>query len=125
MIDHVGLSCTDLAASATFYDEVLAVLGFSRQLDVGPAIGYGADREAPFWISRWPGGGPPREVHVAFAATSRAQVEDFYARAIAAGATSLHAPREWPEYHAGYYGAFVRGPDGNNVEAVWHGEGNG
>ena len=121
MIDHVGLSCTDLAASAQFYDDVLAVLGFTRQLDVGPAIGYGADREAPFWISQWPGDGPPREVHVAFAATSRAQVEDFHAMAVASGATSLHAPREWPEYHPGYYGAFVRDPDGNNVEAVWHG----
>ena len=86
----------------------------------GRRIGYGADREAPFWISQWPGDGPPREVHVAFAATSRAQVEDFHATAVASGATSLHAPREWPEYHPGYYGAFVRDPDGNNVEAVCH-----
>ena len=45
----------------------------------------------------------------------------FYDAAIEQGAESLHAPRLWPEYHPGYFGAFVRDPDGNNVEAVFHG----
>ncbi len=45
----------------------------------------------------------------------------FHAAAVGLGAESLHASRLWPEYHPGYFGAFVRDPDGNNVEAVWHG----
>ena len=49
-----------------------------------------------------------------------AAVRAFYTAAMDAGAESLHAPRLWPEYHPGYYGAFVRDPDGNNVEAVVH-----
>ncbi|CPZ24195.1 Putative glyoxalase/bleomycin resistance protein [Mycobacteroides abscessus] len=62
-----------------------------------------------------------REVHVAFSAASTAKVDEFFATATGAGAEVLHAPRLWPEYHPGYYGAFVRDPDGNNVEAVFHG----
>ena len=48
-------------------------------------------------------------------------VQAFYDTARSLGAESLHAPKLWPEYHPGYYGAFVRDPDGNNVEAVFHG----
>ena len=59
-------------------------------------------------------------MHVAFTAPDAAHVRAFHAAALAAGAESLHAPRLWPEYHPGYYGAFVRDPDGNNVEAVCH-----
>jgi predicted lactoylglutathione lyase len=57
---------------------------------------------------------------VAFTAASREAVDAFFAAAVAAGADVLHEPRLWPEYHPGYYGAFVRDPDGNNVEAVCH-----
>ena len=59
-------------------------------------------------------------MHLAFAADGRAAVDAFHAAAVAAGAESLHAPRLWPQYHASYYGAFVRDPDGNNIEAVCH-----
>jgi hypothetical protein len=48
-------------------------------------------------------------------------VRAFHQAALALGTESLHAPRLWPEYHPGYFGAFVRGPDGNNIEAVYHG----
>ena len=61
-----------------------------------------------------------RESHIAFAASDRATVRAFFDAAVAAGAEVLHEPRLWPEYHAEYYGAFVRDPDGNNVEAVCH-----
>jgi catechol 2,3-dioxygenase-like lactoylglutathione lyase family enzyme len=120
MIDHLGINCADLEASGRFYDGVLAVLGHRRLMDVGVAIGYGTD--APdFWIA---GGdaasGPNREVHVAFSADSADAVRRWYATALELGAESLHEPRLWPEYHAAYYGAFVRDPDGNNVEAVCH-----
>ena len=123
MIDHFGINCTDYAASQKFYDTVLAVLGYSRQLDFGPAIGYGRDGHPAFWIADAAAGdasGPNREIHVAFVAADHAQVQAFYDTALGLGAESLHAPRLWPEYHPDYYGAFVRDPDGNNVEAVCH-----
>jgi catechol 2,3-dioxygenase-like lactoylglutathione lyase family enzyme len=60
------------------------------------------------------------ESHIAFAAPDREAVRAFFAAAIVAGAESLHEPRVFPEYHPNYYGAFVRDPDGNNVEAVCH-----
>jgi len=57
---------------------------------------------------------------LAFRAPSREAVVAFRDAAVALGMEVLHEPREWPEYHPGYYGAFVRDPDGNNVEAVHH-----
>jgi catechol 2,3-dioxygenase-like lactoylglutathione lyase family enzyme len=123
MIDHFGINCADLQASATFYDAVLRPLGSSRVMDFGAAIGYGADHPA-FWISEQPAegpaSGPNREVHIAFAAADAAAVRAFFDAAVAQGAEVLHEPRLWPEYHERYFGAFVRDPDGNNVEAVCH-----
>lgn len=126
MIDHLGINCTDYATSQQFYDAVLGVLGYSRQMDFGAAIGYGRDGNPAFWIADASAGdasGPNREAHIAFAAADQEQVQAFYRTALALGAEPLHAPRFWPEYHPGYYGAFVRDPDGNNVEAVFHGGG--
>jgi len=123
MIDHFGINCSDLAASAHFYDEVLGVLGYSRQMDVGVAIGYGSEGRPDFWISAWQGSDPNREMHCAFRADSVEAVRAFHAKAVELGAESLHEPRLWPEYHPGYFGGFVRDPDGNNVEAVFHGAG--
>jgi catechol 2,3-dioxygenase-like lactoylglutathione lyase family enzyme len=60
-------------------------------------------------------------VHVAFTAPGTDAVDEVHRAGLAAGAEILHAPRIWPEYHAGYYGVFLRDPDGNNVEAVHHG----
>ena len=60
------------------------------------------------------------EVHLAFAAPDRAAVDAVHAAAVAAGFEVLHAPRVFPEYHPGYYGTFLRDPDGNNAEAVHH-----
>ncbi|KAA0024798.1 VOC family protein [Antrihabitans cavernicola] len=119
MIDHFGINCADMATGAAFYDTVLAVFGHRRLMDFGVAIGYGTDKP-DFWISTFDGVGPNREVHIAFAADSAEQVDAFHAAAVAAGAETLHEPRMWPEYHEHYYGAFVRDPDGNNVEAVCH-----
>ena len=123
MIDHFGINCSDLAASAHFYDEVLGVLGYGRRMDVGVAIGYGTEGHPDFWISAWQGSEPNREMHCAFRADSVEAVRAFHAKAVELGAESLHEPRLWPEYHPGYFGGFVRDPDGNNVEAVFHGAG--
>ncbi|AKN18324.1 lactoylglutathione lyase-like lyase [Mycobacterium haemophilum DSM 44634] len=123
MIDHIGINCADYPKSQEFYDAVLGVLGFSRQMDFGVAIGYGRDGKPDFWIADAAAGeakGPNREVHIAFHAADEAAVRAFHEAAVGLGADSLHAPRLWPEYHPGYFGAFVRDPDGNNVEAVCH-----
>jgi catechol 2,3-dioxygenase-like lactoylglutathione lyase family enzyme len=120
MLDHVGLQCADLAASATFYDAVLAPLGASRLMDVGVAMGFGVAPTPDFWIGEFNSGDGFRESHVAFTAADRASVRRFFEAAVAAGAEVLHEPRVFPEYHEHYFGAFVRDPDGNNVEAVCH-----
>jgi catechol 2,3-dioxygenase-like lactoylglutathione lyase family enzyme len=124
VIDHFGINRADYPRSQQFYDTVLGVLGYSRQMDFGVAIGYGVEGKPDFWIADQSAGdaaGPNREVHVAFQAADEAAVRAFHEAAVGLGAESLHAPRLWPEYHPGYFGAFVRDPDGNNVEAVWHG----
>ena len=120
MLDHLGLGCADLAASAAFYDAVLAPLGGRRIMDFGVAIGFGVPPMPDFWLSATETPDRFRESHIAFQAPSREAVRAFFAVAVSAGAEVLHEPRMWPEYHAQYYGAFVRDPDGNNVEAVCH-----
>ena len=120
MMDHFGIQCADLAASAAFYDPVLAPLGGQRMMDFGVAIGYGMPPSPDFWIGRFDSGEGFRESHIAFTAPDRDAVRAFFAAATEPGAEVLHEPRLWPEYHEHYYGAFVRDPDGNNVEAVCH-----
>jgi len=120
MLDHISIQCDDVGASAAFYDAVLAPLGVSRVMDFDQAVGYGADAHPSFWIGAHTTGGANREIHIAFGASDRAGVDAFFAAAVSAGAEVLHEPRLWPEYHDRYYGAFVRDPDGNNVEAVCH-----
>jgi catechol 2,3-dioxygenase-like lactoylglutathione lyase family enzyme len=120
MIDHLSIQCAKVAASAAFYDAVLAPLGGTRVMDFGEVIGFGIGPTPDFWIGPRATGTGFRESHFAFTAPDRAAVRAFFDAAVAAGAEALHEPRIWPEYHPGYYGAFVRDPDGNNVEAVCH-----
>ena len=87
------------------------------------AVGYGVDGHPEFWIADMSAGeaaGPNREVHIAFKAKDPESVQAFFRTAVSLGVEPLHEPRLWPEYHENYYGAFVRDPDGNNVEAVHH-----
>jgi len=121
MLDHLSLQCADVAASAVFYDAVLAPLGGSRIMDFGEVIGYGIAPRPAFWIGQQVTGEGFRESHVAFTAPDRLAVRAFFDAAVAASAEVLYEPRLWPEYHEHYYGAFVRDPDGNNIEAVCHG----
>jgi catechol 2,3-dioxygenase-like lactoylglutathione lyase family enzyme len=124
MLDHLAIQCADMAAALTFYDTVLATLGGSRIMaftrESGLVVGYGVAPKPSFWLGPLTTGEPNREIHIAFQAPDRAAVRSFFASAVACGAEVLHAPRVWPEYHPTYYGAFVRDPDGNNVEAVCH-----
>ncbi|GGZ01536.1 VOC family protein [Streptomyces poonensis] len=119
MLDHIGLEVQDIAASGQFYDAVLKPLGIGRTKQFGELISYGTTGDT-LWLVPATEGAPVREMHIAFAASDREAVDAFHAAAMAAGAESLHAPRLWPEYHDSYYGAFVRDPDGNNIEAVCH-----
>lgn len=118
MLDHVSIQCADVALSSEFYDAVLGALGDGRVLDFGSVIGYGAAGDASFWLSPLAGGSPNRELHIAFRAHDRVEVDRFFAAVVGVGAVVLHEPRLWPEYDPDYYGTFVRDPDGNNVEAV-------
>lgn len=120
MLDHLSIQCADVAASAAFYDAVLAPLGGTRVMEFGPVIGFGVPPMPDFWIGPNQTGDGFKESHIAFSAPNREAVRAFFAAASGAGAEVLHEPRLWPEYHPCYYGAFVRDPDGNNVEAVCH-----
>ena len=114
MIDHVTIRVADFAASKAFYDTVLAPLGLTE-----PFVGEGFAEWGDFSIAD--GSPVSRDLHVAFAASSRVEVDAFHAAAIAVGYRSNGEPGERPQYHPGYYGAYVLDPDGNNVEAVFHG----
>lgn len=119
MIDHIAVQCADVERSRAFYAELLGALGFSQFPYGAPAVGFGSAAGPFFWLG--PGSSAEtRELHVAFRAADREQVREFHRRAVALGAEVLHEPREFPEYHPGYYGVFVRDPDGHNVEAVCH-----
>jgi catechol 2,3-dioxygenase-like lactoylglutathione lyase family enzyme len=82
MIDHFGINCADYARSQQFYDRVLGALGYSRELDVGEAIGYGRDGTPVFWIAEGVGMGPNRETHFAFAAADHDAVRAFHDAAV-------------------------------------------
>jgi catechol 2,3-dioxygenase-like lactoylglutathione lyase family enzyme len=120
LIDHVQLVVKDLAASRKFYDAVLTAL----------KIPMGGEGDRFFWSDELcvSSADSPAAVgkltgrnHIAFQAQDRAMVDAFYQAALANGGTDYGAPGERP-YHPGYYAAFVLDPDGNNIEAVYHGE---
>ncbi len=128
MIDHIGFAVADLEQARQFYVRALEPLGISVLMEVteemtgghGAHLGLGRDGNPFFWI----GTGKPAVggCHVAFAAPDRATVDAFHAAALAAGGRDNGAPGLRPHYHAGYYGAFVLDHDGNNIEAVHHGD---
>jgi catechol 2,3-dioxygenase-like lactoylglutathione lyase family enzyme len=120
MLDHVSVQCADVPASAAFYDAVLAPLGGERLMDFGEVMGYGTGSMPTFWIGPQNTGTGFRESHIAFIAPNRRAVQEFFDVAVQSGAEVLHSPRLWPEYHENFFGAFVRDPDGNNVEACCH-----
>lgn len=125
MLDHLGVQVADVAASASFYLRVFAPLGIRELVRIpheGSAVlGLGGPDGVPdLWLSA-ARSAETRELHVALRAPDRAAVDAVAAAAAAAGVPLLHAPREWPEYHPGYYAVFLRDPDGHNVEAVHHG----
>lgn len=117
MFDHVGIAVKDLQKSKEFYLKALAPLGLGVVLDFGVAVGFGHPGKPFFWIASGYDAAP---VHLAFAAADQSQVDAFYEAAIAAGGKDNGKPGLRPQYHPGYYGAFIYDLDGNNVEAVFH-----
>jgi catechol 2,3-dioxygenase-like lactoylglutathione lyase family enzyme len=120
LIDHLQLVVRDLGASRRFYEAVFKVLD----------IPIGGSGDSYFWAdelfvstadSKAAQGELTGRVHLAFQAKDRASVDAFHQAALASGGKDHGAPGERP-YHPGYYAAFVLDPDGNNIEAVFHGE---
>lgn len=120
LIDHVQLVVRDLAASKWFYAAIIEVLN----------VPFGGEGEGFFWADELFVSTPQSEAaqgqltgrqHLAFQARDRAMVDAFHRAALAHGGKDNGAPGERP-YHPGYYAAFVLDPDGNNIEAVHHGE---
>ena len=123
LIDHIQLVVRDLSVSRAFYTAVLAVLDI-------PVSGTG---DGFFWADELvvSAADSPAALgmltgrnHLAFQAKDRATVDAFYEAALAHGGTSNGAPGVRSNYHPGYYAAFLLDPDGNNIEAVYHGEAN-
>ena len=118
MIDHVKLHVADATRSNAFYEQALAPLGYRVVLEPVPGIVVGMGTRFPdFWIAQ---SDAPTVAHVALRADDRGAVDAFHAAALQAGGSDNGAPGLRPQYHPGYYGAFVLDPDGNNVEAVHH-----
>ena len=118
IIDHLGFPVSDLARSRAFYAAALAPLGIELIMQVQGWAGFGRNGKAEFWIGEGDLARSP--MHVAFAASDRAQVRAFHAAATAAGAEDNGAPGIRTIYHTDYYAAFVICPDGHNIEAVCH-----
>ena len=126
MIDHTGVSVANVARSKMFYRTALAPLGYAvlrevpTQFTGGKVVyGMGIAPKPDFWVAEGTPNAPP--IHIAFRAKSTAEVDAFYAAAMANGGRDNGSPGPRPHYHENYYGAFVLDPDGHNVEAVFHG----
>jgi catechol 2,3-dioxygenase-like lactoylglutathione lyase family enzyme len=119
LIDHIQLVVADIEASRKFYDAVFDVLGIPLGGEIGDDFWFDelfvSTRDSEAALGELTG-----RHHLAFQAADRAMVEAFYKAGLAAGGRDNGAPGERP-YHPGYYAAFLLDPDGNNIEAVYHG----
>lgn len=118
MFDHIGFGVTDYAANKAFFLKALQPLGVTVVMEGPYGVGLGNKNKPSLWLHEQ--ATRPAPLHLAFTAASRSQVDEFFRAAIAAGGKDNGAPGLRPHYHANYYGAFVIGPDGHNVEAVCH-----
>jgi catechol 2,3-dioxygenase-like lactoylglutathione lyase family enzyme len=122
VIDHIGIGVRDFEESLDFYTRALAPLGFERVAFIDEdnrSAGFGANGRDDFWIHE---GRPLGRMHVAFDAENQAAVDAFHAAAVSAGARDNGPPGLRPAYSDTYYAAFVLDPNGNNIEAVFHGD---
>ena len=118
IIDHIGLAVSDYDKSKQFFSRALAPLGIELVAEVQGWVGLGKGGKPELWFGVSNEKQTP--MHIAFVADNREQVRAFYSAALAAGGTDNGPPGIREIYHPDYYGAFVIGPDGHNVEAVCH-----
>ena len=118
MFDHIGFGVTDYEKSKSFFLQALRPLGIGVVMEGPYGDGIGPKGKPGLWLHQTTD--KPSPVHLAFTAADRAQVDAFHRAALASGGKDNGAPGLRPQYHADYYGAFVIGPDGHNVEAVCH-----
>lgn len=118
LFDHIGFNVSDFAAAKDFLVRALQPLGVTITSEGEGWAMIGRPGEGNLWFGAF--GGAPGPIHIAFAARTREQVRQFHAAAMAAGGQDNGAPGLRPNYHPNYYGAFVIGPDGHNIEAVCH-----
>jgi catechol 2,3-dioxygenase-like lactoylglutathione lyase family enzyme len=121
MFDHVKFGVSDYAASKAFFLTALEPLGVAV-VSEGPPT-YGVELSQPGGktsLCLYQTGEKPAQLHLAFMAENRKQVDAFHRAALEAGGKDNGAPGLRPHYHANYYAAFVIGPDGHNIEAVCH-----
>lgn len=123
MFSHVTIGSNDVERAGSFYDPVMKTLGHERFYTGDGAIGYGQISGDQTWILQ-PYDQQPATVgngtHIAFLAPDRAAVDAFHAAALAHAGTDEGEPGLRPHYHENYYGAYVRDPDGNKLQAVCH-----
>jgi len=125
MIDHITLWVSDLEKSKNFYEKVLAPLGYRllQENHDPPTAGFGIEDELgkrDFWIKKHPSGDFGHGTScIAFKASDKSQVDEFYRIGLELGAKDNGAPGYHTEYHSGYYAAFMFDPNGHNVEAVF------
>jgi catechol 2,3-dioxygenase-like lactoylglutathione lyase family enzyme len=120
VLDHIGVPVRDIAATRSFYSAALAPLGLSARYDHDGVLAFGPPGPGRYQLWFYGKGSGPGGLHIALTATTRTQVHQFHAAALAAGGTDNGAPGPRPHYTPTYYGAFVRDPDGHNLEAVCH-----
>jgi catechol 2,3-dioxygenase-like lactoylglutathione lyase family enzyme len=121
MFDHVKFGVSDYAASKAFFLKALESLGVAVVSEGSPAYGVElSPKGGTASLCLYQTEEKPAQLHLAFAAGNRQQVEAFYRAALEAGGKDNGAPGLRPQYHANYYAAFVIGPDGHNIEVVCH-----
>jgi catechol 2,3-dioxygenase-like lactoylglutathione lyase family enzyme len=118
MFDHIGIGVSNLSESKAFYLQALAPLKAAVVMEGPYGVGIGQKDKPSLWLSETKE--RPAHLHIAFVAADRPQVDAFHKAALAAGGKDSGAPGLRPHYHPNYYGAFVIGPDGHNIEAVCH-----
>jgi catechol 2,3-dioxygenase-like lactoylglutathione lyase family enzyme len=118
IIDHIGIAVADYRQSKAFYCAALAPLGIELAMEIQGWAGLGKAGKPELWFGEAAQVQAP--MHLAFTAANRAEVDAFYAAAIAAGGRDNGPPGIREIYHPDYYGAFVICPNGHNIEAVCH-----
>ncbi|HEY4187236.1 MAG TPA: VOC family protein [Polyangia bacterium] len=116
LMDHIGVPVRDIEAARKFYGVALGAIGMKINMDVKSAFAMGSAKQKIFWLSRYrkaAGGG-----HYAFRVDTSTEVDAFHAAGLTAGGKDNGKPGPRPDYGPHYYAAFVKDPEGNNIEVV-------